>query len=536
MGKGLVRACTTGDADSARAALKAGDDVDKHNGRALLAAVSRGHVNAARVLLEAGARVDRRMDVAHPASSEVPGALWTEPMGGATLLHLCASAPHLAGMTALLLEHRADPGACTSGVRKNTALHLAAACNCADVAWALLAGGAPRDVRNADGLTPLHVAVRNKHSRTVEVLLQGGANVNFATALGNTALHIVCGIEFGEVLDRMLARLLLEYGADARLRNNEGKTPLECITRVGLQRGVFKALVANTPYRGVLTAPPAVLESASSAARAQAEAEAARALEAAATVRAQAEAEAARATAATAAAVQMQAQAEVARANAEAEIARCRLQEEQARWSAAAHAPANGNGRNSTAVDTGGVDTKQADSRTLPAAAASADAPASSHESADVMISYRVPETGDGEGGDGAVFALEKALRARGYSVFVGEDAIEGGDDWPDTIQRGVRECKAFVVLCSPTYGDTLWTKREIVMADNLKKPLLAVWHSGPYPPPGVQIYFSGKQRIPLGNIMDGYVKHKISHESVAQELAAALVKCGVFPDPTRAR
>ena len=66
-----------------------------------------------------------------------------------------------------------------------------------------------------------------------------------------------------------------------------------------------------------------------------------------------------------------------------------------------------------------------------------------------VMLSYRVPESG--AGGDGAVFALQKALESRGFSVFVGEGAIEGGASWPDTIQKGVEQCHAFVVICSET-------------------------------------------------------------------------------------
>ena len=55
----------------------------------------------------------------------------------------------------------------------------------------------------------------------------------------------------------------------------------------------------------------------------------------------------------------------------------------------------------------------------IPAVAATAPG-------SDVMISYRVPETG--EGGDRSVFALQDALLAHGFSVFVGESAIQAGD------------------------------------------------------------------------------------------------------------
>lgn len=164
---------------------------------------------------------------------------------------------------------------------------------------------------------------------------------------------------------------------------------------------------------------------------------------------------------------------------------------------------------------------------TAPAAAA---APAAAGpDPADVMISYRVPETGDG--GDRSVFALQEALQKRGYSVFVGETAIQGASSWPSSIQKGVENCKAFVMLCSETYGDadkSPWTKRELELADYLKKPLLPVWHSGPYPPRPVAIYLGGTQRIPSGIFRNGYANADISHERVAEELAAALARLGV--------
>ncbi len=164
----------------------------------------------------------------------------------------------------------------------------------------------------------------------------------------------------------------------------------------------------------------------------------------------------------------------------------------------------------------------------LAAVVPSPVAPAPARVGCEVMISYRVSETG--EGGDNSVFALKKALEARGHSVFVGEAAIQGGEEWPETIAAGVRDCAAFVVLCSPTYGDTVWTKRELVMADNLRKPLIPVWHSGAYPPKAAEIYLGGKQRIPGGNFGEGYVKARIAHERVAEEVAAALARAGVAP------
>ena len=100
-----------------------------------------------------------------------------------------------------------------------------------------------------------------------------------------------------------------------------------------------------------------------------------------------------------------------------------------------------------------------------------------------VMLSYRVPETGaERLRGDGMVFRLSDALEARGFTVFVGEAALQAGEQWAIEIQNAVKECQVFVVLCSPSYGDTdvsKWTFREIQLADNNHKPIVAVWHSG---------------------------------------------------------
>jgi ankyrin repeat protein len=296
-----------------RAALEQGDILEKYNGRALRSAVAHGHLEAARALLDAGARTDTRLDV--EPSGMVPGTLSKDRLGGATLLHLCASAPHLDRMAALLLQQGADASACTSGTQ-NMPLHLASTFGCADVARALLAGGAPSNVRNAKGYAPLHLAVSHKHAACAVALLQGSTDVNFKTASGNTALHIVCETTFSKPFDRALATLLLQYGANPELRNNDNHTPLECVTWLGPHRAAFQQLVAQQAA-AVVAARVSV---------SQAEA-----------AKAKAKADAAKATS-----------AEVAKANkrkAESDIMDSRLQAERAKAAASNFlAPAGGNG------------------------------------------------------------------------------------------------------------------------------------------------------------------------------------------------
>lgn len=41
---------------------------------------------------------------------------------------------------------------------------------------------------------------------------------------------------------------------------------------------------------------------------------------------------------------------------------------------------------------------------------------------------------------------------------------------------------------------------RRLQFADNLKKPIVPLWHSGKYPPDKIAIFLGGMQRVPRGN------------------------------------
>ncbi|PNH01635.1 Ankyrin-1 [Tetrabaena socialis] len=82
-----------------------------------------------------------------------------------------------------------------------------------------------------------------------------------------------------------------------------------------------------------------------------------------------------------------------------------------------------------------------------------AGAAALSSAPAQIVLSYRVPETGAVElGGNGMVLRMQERLQHAGFSVFVGEASLQGGDAWDDMIQAAVEGCSVFVALCSPTY------------------------------------------------------------------------------------
>ncbi|CAD7925716.1 unnamed protein product [Amoebophrya sp. A25] len=87
--------------------------------------------------------------------------------------------------------------------------------------------------QDVNGLTPLHIAVRNGAQGVCRLLLSAFADPNVCTGRktgGDTPLHLLSG----GVVERPLgiARLLLHYGANVNGKNAENLAPLECLMRV----------------------------------------------------------------------------------------------------------------------------------------------------------------------------------------------------------------------------------------------------------------------------------------------------------------
>lgn len=78
----------------------------------------------------------------------------------------------------------------------------------------------------SNGLTPLHTAVRNKNKDAVELLLEKNADSNIFTDYGISPLHDAVKPEFFSPMSLEIIRLLIKYGANIELQNNNGKTAL----------------------------------------------------------------------------------------------------------------------------------------------------------------------------------------------------------------------------------------------------------------------------------------------------------------------
>lgn len=117
-----------------------------------------------------------------------------------------------------LLELGADASA--SGLDGNSALHTAAAVQDPQYLQLLLAHGVAVNPRNAvTGATPLAAAVLAGREEQLRLLLVSGADITLSDRLGDTPLHVAAKINAPQ-----LALMLLQAGADAKARNQQGVT------------------------------------------------------------------------------------------------------------------------------------------------------------------------------------------------------------------------------------------------------------------------------------------------------------------------
>lgn len=118
------------------------------------------------------------------------------------------------------------------------------------------------------------------------------------------------------------------------------------------------------------------------------------------------------------------------------------------------------------------------------------DSPGSS-PSFDIVISYVRVEAYQ------YATQLKAALKKLGFKVFLDADEIFIGCDWQDVLNDSIATCRLFVALITPRYGETLWTNREIKLADILGKTIVPVNFIDSWPPKCLAIQFSTTQFIP---------------------------------------
>ncbi len=91
---------------------------------------------------------------------------------------------------------------------------------------------------------------------------------------------------------------------------------------------------------------------------------------------------------------------------------------------------------------------------------------------------------------------LKTALEEHGYSVFLDVHCIQGGTDWQDALNGAISNCSLFLPLITPQYGQTLWTNREVKLADVLGKIIIPLNFLSFWPPKCLAIQFATTQFV----------------------------------------
>lgn len=227
----LILAARTGRDDIVDALLEHGAEVDKRDEgfaqTALMVAAREGHASIVRRLLALGAKVD-----AQTRAGKTPA--WRLPSQNAG----SKGAGIIRGGWPDRGERDTIPGA-------KTALLYAARQDHADIVRMLLDAGAPIEQADADGVTPLLIAVLNGAFESARVLVERGANVNAMDWYGQTPLFSaidwrnldVPGPTRDNGVDREAAldfiKLLLAKGADVNARTRESLPVRRWVLRLG---------------------------------------------------------------------------------------------------------------------------------------------------------------------------------------------------------------------------------------------------------------------------------------------------------------
>ncbi|KAM9353515.1 B-cell lymphoma 3 protein homolog [Symphorus nematophorus] len=141
---------------------------------------------------------------------------------GQTAIHLCCEYNQRDCLSVVLSHSSSTTCLEIRNYEGLSPLHLAVLRSHKDLARMLLNAGA--DINAMDiksGQSPLMHAVESNNADMVHFLIEGGCDVNSQSYSGNTALHSACGR--GQV---DTVRLLLKSGADSSLKNYHNDTPV----------------------------------------------------------------------------------------------------------------------------------------------------------------------------------------------------------------------------------------------------------------------------------------------------------------------
>ncbi len=210
----LLREASRGNREEVRRLVAQGTQIDAPSASgttALMSAAFRGLESTVAELLELGARVD------------------LADQDGATALHYALFQNQIPVVRLLLAAKAPLEAQDSSGL---TPLMLAARFGSAETVELLLKAGAQLETQDDQGWTALFFAVHRGSPGQAELLLKAGAKVNHQS-LGTKQSPLGEAVYLGH---RNMIQLLLQYKADAHLKDAGGKSPLDLAKEQGLPR------------------------------------------------------------------------------------------------------------------------------------------------------------------------------------------------------------------------------------------------------------------------------------------------------------
>ncbi len=222
----LMWAAGEGHVGAMSALLERGADIRARSNAgwtALLFAARDGHLDAVRTLLEVGADVNDGLPASAPGARRRPEGApgGADDPRGLSALHLAVASRHYA-LAAFLLDRGADPNASGPGW---TPLH--------HLTWVRKPG------QGTNGPPPRGSGTLTS-TELIRRLAKAGADLNARVtkkpSAGTTALNFIGGTAFflaARTADVEMMRLLAELGADPKLPNEDGTTPLMAAAGAG---------------------------------------------------------------------------------------------------------------------------------------------------------------------------------------------------------------------------------------------------------------------------------------------------------------
>lgn len=132
-----------------------------------------------------------------------------------------------------LMEYGVDPSS-VDPYTEETALHFAAAARNIEMINVIIESGGDPCILNGFGMTPIHRAARNNDVEALRLLLVGSGeeclNKRATKIEGRTALHLAVGMRNYEAV-----KVLIEYGADAYLTDDNGFNAIEIAEQEGFE-------------------------------------------------------------------------------------------------------------------------------------------------------------------------------------------------------------------------------------------------------------------------------------------------------------